>query len=155
MPLHRRSTALGNITLHIGRHTDTIVCSQLSSLRAGIRQEKLHHDGWVCVWAHSYWARLGVPALCSLVLPVWGSLPSSDPQTIRKDSACLSPESEMFLRLWEALPTGRIICPPGDRAWPVQCHRSKGNSMFSSVSTSWAALWPSHAGAPVPGGVEC
>lgn len=155
MPLHRRSIALGNITLHIGRHTDTIVCSQLSSLRAKIRQEKPYHDGWVCIWAHPYQASLGVPALRSLVLPVWGSLPSSDPQTIRKDSSCSSTESETFLYFWEALHTGRIICPPGDRAQvtlPVQCHRSEGNGMFSSVSTCRAALWPLHSGALLPEG---
>lgn len=50
---------LENITLHIGKHTGTIVCSQLSSLRVAI----LHHGGWVCVWAHSYQTRLGATSV--------------------------------------------------------------------------------------------
>lgn len=39
MPLHRRLIAFGNVTLHIGRHADTLVCSQMSSLWAGITKE--------------------------------------------------------------------------------------------------------------------
>lgn len=100
-------------------------CVWSAELTQGWNKARKTPPWWLCVWAHSYQARLRDPPLQSVMLPVRGSLSSSGPQTVRKGSACSSPESKTLWYLWEALPTGRIICPAGDRACAVSLEQGQ------------------------------